>query len=64
MPIPEPSKGESEKDYISRGMANSLMKKEFPENKKRLAVLYSQWRKQHGGKKPSESKMFNSLLAD
>lgn len=41
MPLPEPKKGEKTKDFISRGMSSSVMKKEFPDTKQRLAVLYN-----------------------
>lgn len=45
MPIPMPSKGEKEKDFISRCMGNSVMVKEFPDKEQRSAVCYKQWGK-------------------
>lgn len=36
-------------------MSNSAAKKEFPDQKQRKAVAYSQWRKKHGGKAPSKT---------
>ena len=43
MPLPKPNAGESKDDFISRCMSNDVMKSEFPDNDKRLAVCYSQW---------------------
>lgn len=54
MPIPKPQKGEQKDEFIQRGMGNPTMKKEFPDIKQRLAVLYSQWRKHKGGEKPTK----------
>jgi hypothetical protein len=45
MPILKPSKGEKEKDFISRCMGNSVMLKEFPDKEQRAAVCYKQWGK-------------------
>lgn len=45
MPIPTPTQGESQSSFIARFMSNDAMKKEFPEEKQRLAVAYSTWRK-------------------
>ena len=38
MPIPKPKKGESKKDFTSRCMSNSVMLKEYPDEKQRMAV--------------------------
>ena len=45
MPLPTPSKGEDKNKFISRCMGNENMKKEFPDQKQRNAVCFSQWRK-------------------
>ena len=45
MPLPIPNKNESEKEFISRCMSNDIMKKEFSDNKQRIAVCYSQFEK-------------------
>jgi hypothetical protein len=37
-----PTSAEDKNDFISRFMSDELSKKEFPENKQRLAVAYSQ----------------------
>lgn len=43
MPLPNPRKGEKQKDFISR--CHSAIKGEFPDQKQRTAVCFSQWRK-------------------
>ena len=45
MPIPTPGKKEDRAKFISRCMSNPVMKKEFPDNKQRVAVCHTQWRK-------------------
>lgn len=45
MPLPQPSKGEAEKDFISRCAGNSTMVSEYPDNKQRLAICYSQYKR-------------------
>ena len=45
IPIPTVSKGEDEKSFIGRCMGDSVMNKEYPDNKQRLAVCYSVFRK-------------------
>lgn len=46
MPIPKPGKNEKENAFIGRCMGNSVMKTDYPKNKRRLAVCYSSWRVQ------------------
>jgi hypothetical protein len=41
MPIPSPSKKQSKDDFISSCMTD--LSKEFPNQKQRAAVCYSQW---------------------
>ena len=45
MPLLRPRKKEKRDSFVSRFMGNGRMKKEFPKNKQRVAVAYSQWRK-------------------
>ena len=52
MPIPSPSKGQDQKKFISSCMSNSVMKREFPKQKQRLAVCFSTFRRKRGGSKP------------
>ena len=54
MPLPKPSAGQSQKDFISSCMGNDAVNKEFPDEKQRAAVCYSQWRRSKGGKLSEE----------
>jgi len=45
VPIPTLGKKEDRAKFISRCMSNPVMKRDFKDNKQRLAVCYSQWRK-------------------
>jgi len=54
MPLISPLKGETQSKFISRFMSNESMKKEYPDQKQRVAIAHSQWRKKHGGKKPDK----------
>lgn len=44
MPIPKPKAGEKEEEFISRCMGNGTMNKEYPDEKQRAGVCYTQWR--------------------
>jgi hypothetical protein len=46
-----PGTAEDKNEFISRFMSDELSKKEFPENKQRLAVAYSQWERSKKGLK-------------
>jgi hypothetical protein len=43
MPISGPKKSEKQSDFVSRCMADETMNKEFPDQKQRAGVCYSQW---------------------
>jgi hypothetical protein len=43
MPMPKPKKDEQQKDFISRFMGDETMLKDYPDQKQRLAIAYSQW---------------------
>lgn len=43
MPLPKPSDNEQKNDFLSRCMKDSVMNKEFPDYKQRMAVCESQW---------------------
>lgn len=45
MPLPKPRSEEDEEKFIQRCMSNPIMKKEYPDQKQRTAVCYSQWKK-------------------
>lgn len=44
MPIPKPLFNEEKKKFIARCMGNRTMRAEFPDQKKRAGVCYTQWR--------------------
>lgn len=56
MPIPSPRKGESQDKFISRCMGDSVMNKEFPEQKQRAAVCFSTWREKSQKKGKASTK--------
>jgi len=60
MPLPKPKSGEKQKDFHSRCMGSSVMKSEYPDNKQRNAVCYSQWR--GSKKKKSKSGIFREFI--
>ena len=43
--LPTPRKNEKQDAFVSRCMSNAEAKREFPEQKQRLAVCFSQFRK-------------------
>ena len=43
--LPKPRKGESRRDFVSRCMANSEMRQEFPDQSQRAAVCFRQSRR-------------------
>jgi hypothetical protein len=45
MPIPSPKKSEKQDDFVSRCMGDETMNKEFPDQKQRAGVCYSQFKK-------------------
>lgn len=55
-----PNKGESKKDFISRFMSDKNMKREYPDNKQRLAVAYSYLNRRN--KKKNEKLELNENL--
>lgn len=59
MPLPKPNKNEKEQEFVSRCMSSETMNKEFPEQKQRAAVCYSQYKKRKqsakGGEEPDWS---------
>jgi hypothetical protein len=45
MPIPKPKKGQDEQEFMSRCMGDEMMKKDFPDQKQRVAVCLTQVRR-------------------
>ena len=50
MPMPGPVKHEDSEKFISRCMGNDMMNEEYPDQKQRAAICYSQLRKARGKK--------------
>jgi hypothetical protein len=55
MPIPNPKKSEKQGEFVSRCMGDETMNKEFPDQKQRAAVCYSQFKKANAAIDASES---------
>jgi hypothetical protein len=55
MPIPNPKKSEKQGDFVSRCMGDETMNKEFPDQKQRAAVCYSQFKKADASIEAAES---------
>ena len=49
--MPTPKGGEGEQDFVSRCMANDVMNSDYPDQKQRAAVCYSQYRRKKSSKK-------------
>jgi hypothetical protein len=50
MPLPKPSKKETEQEFINRCVSDDIVKNEFKDQKQRLAVCYSQYKIRHKAK--------------
>lgn len=58
MPLPKPTKGESEKDFVARCAGNKTMNSEFPDSKQRVAVCHELFRKKRS-EDEMETRAFN-----
>lgn len=58
MPLPTPNKDEKEQEFISRCMGDKTTNKDFPDNKQRAAVCYSQWKRKD---KDSKAGVFDGI---
>ena len=45
MPLPTPKKNQTEDEFVSSCMGNAVMMKDYTDQKQRLAVCYSQYRR-------------------
>lgn len=54
-PIPSPGKDEDQDKFTARCMSDDVMKKEYSDNKQRLAICFGSFRKARGGKPPGEN---------
>lgn len=50
MPLPKPSKKETEQEFVSRCMGDDMMNKEYKDQKQRAAICYNQYRTRHKNK--------------
>jgi len=57
MPMPNPKKSEKQDDFVSRCMGDETMNKEFPDQKQRAAVCYSQFKKADANIEASEESL-------
>lgn len=44
MPLPKPSKKETESEFVNRCMGDEIMNKDYKDQKQRVAVCYSQYK--------------------
>lgn len=49
MPIPKPEKNEDRQKFVTRCMGNETMKKDYPDNKQRIAICLGQTRRKSKG---------------
>lgn len=45
MPLPKPRKNEKQSEFVSKCMGDPTMNKDFPQQKQRAAVCYSQFKR-------------------
>lgn len=57
MPLPTPHDGEKQEEFVSRCMGDKVMNTDYPDQKQRAAVCYSQWREKDTKKASSAAKM-------
>jgi hypothetical protein len=49
MPIPKPEKNEDNQKFVARCMGNETMKKDYPDNKQRIAICLGQTKRKSKG---------------
>jgi len=54
MPLPRPSSGQSQQSFVSSFMGNKEMVKEYPDQKQRAAIAYSQFKRKGKLRKVAE----------
>ena len=59
MPIPKPKKGEDRKSFIGRCMGDTIMMKEYPQQKQRAGVCGTAW-----SRKGKSNYTYNSLITN
>ena len=61
MPIPAPEKGEKEADFMERCMGDTVMLKEYPDQKQRVAVCMASWTKERSVNENIERRALEGL---
>jgi hypothetical protein len=64
MPLPKPKENEKEQEFVSRCMGSETMNKEFPDQKQRAAVCYSQYKKRKQTSKAGEEPAWEDCEGD
>jgi len=54
MPIPTKHSGEKEQEFVSRCMGDPVMNKEYPDQKQRAAICYTQFKRRKHTSKAGE----------
>lgn len=49
MPIPQPNKDEDRQKFVARCMSDEIMKKDYPDSSRRVAICLGQTKKSKGG---------------
>jgi len=62
MPLPTPKNNEDQKTFINRCVGMDSLIKEYPDQKQRLAVCFSQWKKNKQKDSTEEKRTFNFKL--
>lgn len=63
MPIPMPDKGEKKDDFVSRCMGDNIMNKDYPDQKQRSGICYSQWN-EHEKKKEKKGEIMMDITKE
>lgn len=64
MPIPSPKGKEKQQDFVSRCMGDSVMVKDYPDQKQRAAICYSAYKKAKKSSKSNEEPLWEDFSND
>ena len=62
MPMPSPRASEKQSQFNNRCMVDPIMKGDFPDNKQRVAVAYSMWKRRNKKKKNTSESYLDIYL--
>lgn len=54
MPLPNPNPSEKQNDFVSRCMSSSIMNSDYPDQKQRAVICYSQYKKRKSSNSSQE----------